>query len=65
MDEFKQMQKVVTSKIDMGNKILGLDLVVRDEHGNLLNPDVTSTIQLYYQHKKATDRIKRATVSIL
>lgn len=47
----------------MGNKILGLDLVVRDEQGNLLNPDETSTIQLYHQHKLATDRIRRATVS--
>lgn len=63
VDELKKIKKVVTSKIDMGNNILGLDLVVRDENGNLLNPDVTSTIQLYYQHKNATERIKKAAVS--
>lgn len=62
IDELKEIKKVVTAKIDMGNKILGLDLVVRDEHGNLLNPESTSTVQLYQQHKIATDRIRSATV---
>lgn len=62
IDELKELKKIITSKIDMGNKILGLDLVVRDEHGNLLNPESTSTVQLYHHHKLATDRIRRATV---
>nr|CAD7269839.1 unnamed protein product [Timema shepardi] len=47
----------------MGIKLLDLDMVVRDDQGNIMNPDVTSSIQLYYQHRLATERIKRETVS--
>ena len=45
-------------------RLLDLDMVVRDEEGNILNPDNTSTIQLYWQHELATERIKKATVSV-
>ncbi|XP_069695131.1 dedicator of cytokinesis protein 1 isoform X3 [Periplaneta americana] len=61
VDELKEIKQLVTSKIDMGNKLLDLDMVVRDEQGNILNPDVTSTIQLYWQHELATERIRKAT----
>lgn len=57
VDELKQVTRQVTSEIDKGNKVLGLDLVVRDKDGNLINPDETSTIQLYNLHKFATDRM--------
>lgn len=30
-------------------RMLGLDLVVRDEQGNILNPDNTSVVELYKQ----------------
>nr|XP_018917246.1 PREDICTED: dedicator of cytokinesis protein 1 isoform X2 [Bemisia tabaci] len=59
VDEMKEIKQLVTSTIDTGNKILGLDMVVRDEHGNLLNPDKTSTIELYWQHLQASERIQR------
>lgn len=36
--------------------------MVRDEQGNILNPDVTSTIHLYRQHEIATLRIQREKV---
>lgn len=42
----------------MGNKILGLDMIVRNKDGTLINPDETSTIQLYYHHKNAAERIR-------
>ncbi|XP_033607516.1 dedicator of cytokinesis protein 1 isoform X3 [Cryptotermes secundus] len=61
VDELKEIKQLVTSKIDMGNKLLDLDMVVRDDQGNILNPDITSTIQLYWQHELATERIKKAT----
>ncbi|KAJ9589857.1 hypothetical protein L9F63_017012, partial [Diploptera punctata] len=61
VDELKEIKQLVTSKIDMGNKLLDLDMVVRDEEGNILNPDNTSAIQLYWQHELATERIKKAT----
>eukprot|EP00064_Thunnus_orientalis_P009322 superscaffoldBa00001176_g9345 len=42
-DDLVELKKKVTAKIDYGNRILGLDLVVRDEAGNTLDPDRTST----------------------
>lgn len=62
IDELKDMKKLATSKIDTGNQLLGLDMVVRDEHGNILNPEQTSTIQLYYQHETAAERIRKANI---
>uniref|UniRef100_A0A8B9PRX9 Dedicator of cytokinesis protein 2 n=1 Tax=Apteryx owenii TaxID=8824 RepID=A0A8B9PRX9_APTOW len=66
-DELLQLKKEVTSKIDYGNKILALDLVVRDENENILDPDRTSVISLFQAHKKAaqtiTQRIQEETVS--
>uniref|UniRef100_A0A8B9NAR4 Dedicator of cytokinesis protein 2 n=1 Tax=Accipiter nisus TaxID=211598 RepID=A0A8B9NAR4_9AVES len=64
-DELLQLKKEVTSKIDYGNKILALDLVVRDEDENILDPDRTSIISLFQAHKKAaqtiTQRIQEET----
>lgn len=43
-------------------RILGLDLVVRDEAGNTLDPDRTSTVSLFRAHESASrsvdDRIQ-------
>lgn len=58
------MKRLATAKIDTGNQLLGLDMVVRDEHGNVLNPEQTSTIQLYYHHETAAERIRKATTSL-
>lgn len=38
-------------------RILGLDLVVRDDNGNILDPDETSTISLFKSHETASKRI--------
>uniref|UniRef100_UPI00398F6CFE dedicator of cytokinesis protein 2-like isoform X2 n=1 Tax=Pristiophorus japonicus TaxID=55135 RepID=UPI00398F6CFE len=56
-DELKELKQEVTTKIDFGNKMLELDLVVRDENGNILDPDQTSVISLFQAHKKATHHI--------
>ncbi|XP_075065915.1 dedicator of cytokinesis protein 2 isoform X2 [Mixophyes fleayi] len=56
-DELKELKQKVTSKIDYGNKILELDLIVRDEDGNILDPDKTSVISLFHAHKEATEKI--------
>ncbi|KAF7990611.1 hypothetical protein HCN44_000416 [Aphidius gifuensis] len=61
IDELKDMKRLATARIDTGNQLLDLDMVVRDKHGNILNPEHTSIIQLYYQHEKATERIRKAT----
>lgn len=38
--------------------MLGLDLVVRDDNGNILDPDNTSTIALFKAHELASKRIE-------
>lgn len=47
-------------------RILELDLIVRDEDGNILDPDKTSVISLFHAHAEATnkitERIKEETV---
>ncbi|BFY99041.1 hypothetical protein BsWGS_02080 [Bradybaena similaris] len=61
VDELKEVQQKVTSLIDQGNALLKLDLVVRDEQGNILNPDKTSIIEMYKRHVEAAERIHRET----
>ncbi|XP_054853310.1 dedicator of cytokinesis protein 5 isoform X1 [Eublepharis macularius] len=56
-DELAELKKKVTAKIDYGNRILGLDLVVRDDNGNILDPDATSTIALFKAHETASRRV--------
>ncbi|XP_050543349.1 dedicator of cytokinesis protein 1 isoform X2 [Daktulosphaira vitifoliae] len=63
IDELKEVQRLATSTIDVGNKLLGLDMVVRDEQGNILNPLHTPTIQLYKHHETATNRIQNASTA--
>uniref|UniRef100_A0A3Q3W6H4 Uncharacterized protein n=1 Tax=Mola mola TaxID=94237 RepID=A0A3Q3W6H4_MOLML len=56
-DELKELKQKVTSKIDYGNKILELDQVVRDENGNILDPERASVISLFRAHEEATAKI--------
>ncbi|XP_076678471.1 dedicator of cytokinesis protein myoblast city isoform X2 [Andrena cerasifolii] len=62
VDELKDMKRLATAKIDTGNQLLGMDMVVRDDRGNVLNPEETSTIQLYYHHETAAERIRKAAM---
>ncbi|XP_051051418.1 dedicator of cytokinesis protein 5 [Phodopus roborovskii] len=57
-DELAELKKKVTAKIDHGNRMLGLDLVVRDDNGNILDPDDTSTVALFKAHEVASKRIE-------
>lgn len=42
----------------------GLDMVVRDENGDILDTNQSSTTQLYQHHMYAIERIRKATVSV-
>ncbi|XP_067100852.1 dedicator of cytokinesis protein 1 [Osmerus mordax] len=57
-DELTELKQRVTSKIDYGNKYLDLDLVVRDKDGNILDPELTSTISLFRAHEAASRQIE-------
>ncbi|XP_060693013.1 dedicator of cytokinesis protein 2-like [Hemiscyllium ocellatum] len=56
-DELKELKQKITCRIDYGNRILELDLVVRDENGNIMDPDETSVISLFHAHEEATKQI--------
>ncbi|KAG5888711.1 hypothetical protein JTB14_035776 [Gonioctena quinquepunctata] len=64
VDELKRVTKQSAEEIDKGNKILGLDLVVRNQCGNFINPEETSTLQLFYHHKKATERMRNRSKEV-
>ncbi|XP_075699239.1 dedicator of cytokinesis protein 1 [Rhinoderma darwinii] len=57
-DELKELKKKITARIDYGNRILDLDLVVRDEDGNILDPEQTSTINLFQAHEIASKQVE-------
>ncbi|CAH2322310.1 dedicator of cytokinesis 1 isoform X1 [Pelobates cultripes] len=57
-DELKELKKKITARIDYGNRILDLDLVVRDEDGNILDPEQTSTVSLFRAHKIASKQVE-------
>jgi len=38
-------------------------MVVGDEQGNILDPDITSNVQFYWQHELATETIEQAARS--
>ncbi|XP_077992462.1 dedicator of cytokinesis protein 1-like isoform X2 [Glandiceps talaboti] len=51
-EELKEIIQRVTSKIDYGNRVLDLDLVVRDEDGGIVDPTRHSTIAIFKLHDK-------------
>lgn len=64
LDELRELKQNVTSQIDSGNNLLNLDMVVRDDSGNILNPDSASVVQLYRQHELASQRIKKSVALV-
>ncbi|NWS10864.1 DOCK2 protein, partial [Pachyramphus minor] len=56
-DQLLRLRKEVTGRMDYGNKILALDLVVRDEDENILDPDRTSVISLFQAHRRAAQTV--------
>ncbi|CAG7727806.1 unnamed protein product [Allacma fusca] len=59
VEGLRELKKQVASIIDSGNHFLKLDMTVRDENGNALNSSITSTIEFYRQHQKATNILKK------
>ncbi|XP_071513992.1 dedicator of cytokinesis protein 2 isoform X2 [Panulirus ornatus] len=62
-DELKQLKYRITHGIDRVNARLGLDLVVRDENGNILNPDITSAVKLFRHHDEAAAQLRKHEAS--
>uniref|UniRef100_A0A336MXM4 CSON008790 protein n=1 Tax=Culicoides sonorensis TaxID=179676 RepID=A0A336MXM4_CULSO len=62
-DEFRELKLKATEQIDTGNNMLSLDMVVRDDAGNIIDFGLISTTQLYELHCKAVERIKQSTTN--
>ncbi|EDV94993.1 dedicator of cytokinesis protein 1 isoform X2 [Drosophila grimshawi] len=60
LDEMRKVKLQATAQIDTGNKLLGLDMVVRDESGDILDTNAICTTELYENHVHALERIKKA-----
>ncbi|XP_030369556.1 dedicator of cytokinesis protein 1 isoform X2 [Scaptodrosophila lebanonensis] len=60
VDEMRRLKLQATEQIDTGNKLLGLDMVVRDESGDILDTNAIATTELYEQHVQAVGRIDKA-----
>ncbi|XP_052772351.1 dedicator of cytokinesis protein 1-like isoform X4 [Mya arenaria] len=58
-EQMKDLKQKVAAKIDIGNAALGLDLVVRDDEGNILNPGSASVVRIYKEHVEVADRLKK------
>lgn len=56
-DEMRETQVLAIHALDIGNDMLGLDMIVRDESGNVLDIKRTSTLHLYQQHINTEARI--------
>lgn len=63
LDEMRKVKLQATAQIDTGNKLLGLDMVVRDESGDILDTNTICTTELYENHVNAVQRIEKANVS--
>lgn len=63
VDEMRKIKLEATSTIDTGNNLLGLDMVVRDESGDILDTSKICTTELYEHHMNAVNRIIKANVS--
>merc|ERR1719505_69098 len=55
-DQLKKVKLDIANKIDFGNKFLGLDLVVRDNDGNIIDVENTGVIELYKRHLESSQR---------
>ena len=46
-DELRELKQRVAQKIDYGNKFLGLDMIAREENGEVVNPKTSGVMKLF------------------
>lgn len=65
-DEIRNLRAVIIDKIDIGNKLLDLDLIVRSKDGSRVNPGDISVIEYFELHDhidhKTQKELKRTSV---
>eukprot|EP00795_Rhopilema_esculentum_P012407 gene12407-3070_t len=62
-DQVQQLKRDIANKIDYGNRKLGLDLVVRDNAGNIINLEETGVIELYKRPDGRMSRRSQKSIS--
>ncbi|XP_068155287.1 dedicator of cytokinesis protein 1 isoform X1 [Drosophila tropicalis] len=60
LDEMRKVKLLATAQIDTGNNLLGLDMVVRDDSGDILDTNAICTTELFEHHVHAVNRIEKA-----
>ncbi|KAJ6223195.1 hypothetical protein RDWZM_001740 [Blomia tropicalis] len=55
-DECRNVKCDIINKLDLGNKMFGLDLVVRNNEGLIVNPFEISIIEYYHLHQLTDQR---------
>ena len=58
-EEIRDLRSKLTKQMDLLNHHLHLDLVVRDNDGNILDPDHTSAVSLFREHKLSSENRSR------
>ena len=61
--QVRDLRSKLTKKMDYLNHHLQLDLVVRDKEANILDPEKTSAVLLYREHKLSSDNRSRHPVN--
>ena len=64
LDELRELKQLMTTRIDQGNYLLKLDMVVRDDSGNIIDPEKVSVVHLYREHELASQRIKKNAAAV-
>ena len=64
-EETRDHHSKVIKNIDTGNSVLGLDMVVRDEEGQTLDPEICGAVKLFRAHEKSAEviRTQRGTIA--
>ena len=57
-EETRDYHSKVITNIDTGNNVLGLDMVVRDEDGQSLDPQICGAVKLFRAHEKSAEVIQ-------
>ena len=47
MDELRELKQKVANKINYGNRFSGLDMIPREDNGEIINPKNSGVMKLY------------------
>ncbi|XP_019859385.1 PREDICTED: dedicator of cytokinesis protein 1 isoform X1 [Amphimedon queenslandica] len=60
-DELRELKQRVAQKIDYGNKFLGLDMIAREENGEVVNPKTSGVMKLFKSMRSISQQNSEST----